>query len=103
MQNTQAESLDAKIAQWIQFYRIGVKLLFAAERKLCDQIFEGKHALKDHCFAELTAKSLSTLPSFGEAVAKSQALPEKLFMLLDMYEATLDLRSELSVVTKADI
>ncbi|XP_062185226.1 exocyst complex component EXO70A1-like isoform X2 [Phragmites australis] len=98
MQNTQAENLDAKIAQWIQFYRIGVKLLFAAERELCDQIFEGYHALKDHCFAEVTAKSLSTILSFGEAVAKSQASPDKLFMLLDMYEASLELRPGVEVV-----
>lgn len=71
-----------------------VKLLFAAERKLCDQIFEGKHALKDHCFAQLMAKSLSILLSFGDAVAKSQGSPEKLFVLLDMYEATLELQSD---------
>ncbi|TVU16689.1 hypothetical protein EJB05_40264, partial [Eragrostis curvula] len=98
MQNAQAESLDAKIAQWSQFYRIVVKLLFAAERKLCDQIFEGKHTLKDNCFAGVTAKSLSTLLSFGEAVTKSQASPEKLFMLLDMYEATLEFQPEVEVV-----
>ncbi|KAL6651646.1 hypothetical protein ACP70R_010571 [Stipagrostis hirtigluma subsp. patula] len=98
MQNMQAESLDAKIAQWIQIYRIGVKLLFAAERKLCNKIFEGAITLKDHCFSELTEKSLSTLLSFGKAIGKSQASPEKLFLLLDMYEATLELRSEVEVV-----
>lgn len=27
MQKVQAENLDVKIAQWIQFYRIGVRLL----------------------------------------------------------------------------
>uniref|UniRef100_K3Z4M7 Exocyst subunit Exo70 family protein n=1 Tax=Setaria italica TaxID=4555 RepID=K3Z4M7_SETIT len=98
MQIVQAETLDAEIAQWMQFYRIGVKLLFAAERKLCDQIFEGKHALKDHCFAQLTAKSLSILLSFGDAVAKSQGSPEKLFVLLDMFEATLELQSDVEML-----
>ncbi|KAK3143309.1 hypothetical protein QOZ80_4AG0298760 [Eleusine coracana subsp. coracana] len=98
MQNTHAGSLGAKIADWIQFYQIAIKLFFAAERKLCDQIFEGKHTMKDNCFAEVTAESLSTLLSFGEAVAKSQASPEILFMLLDMYEATFELQSEVEVV-----
>ncbi|KAK3141091.1 hypothetical protein QOZ80_4BG0329480 [Eleusine coracana subsp. coracana] len=98
MQNTHAGSLGAKIADWIQYYQIAIKLFFAAERKLCDQIFEGKHTMKDNCFAEVMAKSLSTLLSFGEAVAKSQASLEILFMLLDMYEATFELQSEVEVV-----
>ena len=42
------------------------------------------------------AKSLSTLLSFGDAVAKSKASPEKLFVLLDMYEAILELQSEVT-------
>ncbi|GJN01267.1 hypothetical protein PR202_ga18520 [Eleusine coracana subsp. coracana] len=100
MQNTHAGSLGAKIADWIQFYQIAIKLFFAAERKLCDQIFEGKHTMKDNCFAEVTAESLSTLLSFGEAVAKSQASPEILFMLLDMYEATFELQSEVKFLVQ---
>ncbi|KAL6844320.1 hypothetical protein ACP4OV_025993 [Aristida adscensionis] len=97
VQNMQAESLDAKITHWIQFYQIGLKLLFAAERQLCDQIFEGNHTLKNNCFAEVTAISLSTLLSFGMAVAKSEASAE-VFVLLDMYEATLELRPEVEAV-----
>jgi hypothetical protein len=75
-------------------------LLFAAERKLCDQIFEGEHTLKENCFADVTAKSLSTLLSLGEAVAKSQASPEILFMLLDMYETTVELQSEVKFLVQ---
>jgi exocyst complex component 7 len=51
-------------------------------------------SLKENCFADVTAKSLSALLSLGEAVAKSQASPEILFMLLDMYETTVELQSE---------
>jgi exocyst complex protein 7 len=71
-----------------------VKLLFGAERILCDQVFEGKYTWKDHCFAEVTAKSLSILLSFGDAVVQSQILPDKLYILLDMYKATLELQSK---------
>jgi exocyst complex protein 7 len=94
MQQVEAQSMEAKIAEWTQFSRITVKLLFGAERILCDQVFEGKYTWKDHCFAEVTAKSLSILLSFGDAVVQSQILPDKLYILLDMYKATLELQSK---------
>jgi len=71
-----------------------VKLLFAAERKVCDQIFEGFDSLSDQCFAEVTTNSISMLLSFGEAIAKSKRSPEKLFVLLDMYEILQEIHSE---------
>lgn len=71
-----------------------VKLLFAAEKKVCDQIFEGQDSLKDQCFAEVTGNSVAVLLSFGEAIAKSKRSPEKLFVLLDMYEIMRELQSE---------
>lgn len=71
-----------------------VKILFAGERKVCDQIFEGMNTLKDQCFAEVTASSVAMLLSFGEAIAKSKRSPEKLFVLLDMYEVMRELQHE---------
>ena len=71
-----------------------VKLLFAGERQVCNQIFEGFESLSDQCFAEVTTSSVSVLLSFGEAIARSKRSPEKLFMLLDMYEIMRELQSE---------
>jgi exocyst complex protein 7 len=71
-----------------------VKLLFAAEKKVCDQIFDGADILRDQCFAEVTTNSVAVLLSFGEAIAKSKRSPEKLFVLLDMYEILRELQSE---------
>ena len=71
-----------------------VKLLFAAERKVCDQIFEGIDTLRDQCFADVTGSSVELLLSFGDAIAKSKRSPEKLFVLLDMYEIMWELHSE---------
>ncbi|ONK57682.1 uncharacterized protein A4U43_C09F2990 [Asparagus officinalis] len=95
----QWEVLEAKIGNWIHFMRIAVKLLFAAERKICDQIFEGvDNNLKDYCFAEVTADSVLVLLSFGEAIAKSKRSPEKLFVLLDMYEIMHELHPEIESI-----
>ncbi|KAL3520913.1 hypothetical protein ACH5RR_019062 [Cinchona calisaya] len=92
------EVLEAKIGNWIHFMRIAVKLLFAGERKVCDQIFEGFDSLKDQGFAEVTAGSVAVLLSFGDAIAKSKRSPEKLFVLLDMYEIMREIHSEIETL-----
>lgn len=74
-----------------------VKLLFAGERVVCDQIFEGFETLADQCFSDVTASSVSVLLSFGDAIAKSKRSPEKLFVLLDMYEIMRELHSEVFI------
>lgn len=71
-----------------------VKLLFSGEKKICDQIFGGVESLRNPCFAEVTGNSVSVLLSFGEAIARSKRSPEKLFVLLDMYEIMRELQSE---------
>ncbi|GAB4855188.1 hypothetical protein Ancab_023814 [Ancistrocladus abbreviatus] len=98
VQKMQWELLEAKIGNWIHFMRIAVKLLFAGERKVCDQIFEGIDSLKDQCFAEVTSSSVELLLSFGDAIAKSKRSPEKLFVLLDMYEIMRELHSEIETL-----
>ncbi|OIT22861.1 exocyst complex component exo70a1 [Nicotiana attenuata] len=95
VQKMQWEVLEAKIGNWIHFMRIAVKLLFSGEHKVCDQIFEGFDSLKDQCFAEVTTTSVAMLLSFGDAIAKSKRSPEKLFVLLDMYEIMRELHSEI--------
>ncbi|GJZ59915.1 exocyst complex component EXO70A1-like protein [Tanacetum coccineum] len=98
VQKIQWEVLELKIGTWIHFMRIAVKLLFAAERKVCDQMFEGLDSLKDQCFADVTKGSVAMLLSFGDAVAKSKRSPEKLFVLLDMYEIMCELHSEIEAL-----
>ncbi|KAK8600588.1 hypothetical protein V6N12_050441 [Hibiscus sabdariffa] len=95
VQKMQWEVLEAKIGNWIHYMRIAVKLLFAGEKKLCDEILEGIDSFRDQCFAEITANSVSILLSFGDAIAKSKRSPEKLFVLLDMYEIMRELQSEI--------
>ncbi|KAI8006720.1 Exocyst complex component EXO70A1 [Camellia lanceoleosa] len=100
VQKMQWEVLEAKIGNWIHFMRIAVKLVFAGERKVCNHMFEGIDSLRDQCFAEVTASSVAVLLSFGEAIAKSKRSPEKLFVLLDMYEIMRELHSEIEMLFK---
>ncbi|KAL0426599.1 UNVERIFIED_CONTAM: Exocyst complex component EXO70A1 [Sesamum latifolium] len=98
VQKMQWEVLEAKIGNWIHYMRIAVKLLFAGEKKVCDAIFVGHDILRDQCFADVTANSVSVLLSFGEAIARSKRSPEKLFVLLDMYEIMRELQSEIDII-----
>ncbi|XP_058109084.1 exocyst complex component EXO70A1-like isoform X3 [Magnolia sinica] len=100
VQKMQWEVLEAKIGNWIHFMRIAVKVLFTGEHKICYQIFEGIDTLNDQCFAEVTTNSVAMLLSFGEAIAKSKRSPEKLFVLLDMYEIMRELQPEIESVFK---
>lgn len=96
------ESLEGKITNWIQYMRIAIKLLFSTERKLCDQIWVGLDPHREKCFADVTDSSVHMLLSFGEAIAKSKKTPEKLFVLLDMYETMRDLQPEIEQVFSGD-
>ncbi|KAK7860503.1 exocyst complex component exo70a1 [Quercus suber] len=67
--------LEAKIGNWIHFMRIA-------------------------CFGEVTASSVLVLHSFGDAIAKSKRSPEKLFVLLDIYEIMRELHSKIEMIFK---
>lgn len=94
----QWEVLEGKITNWIHFMRIAIKLLFSGERKVCDQVFNELEPYREACFAEVTSNSVTMLLSFGEAIAKSKKSPEKLFVLLDMYETMRELLPEIEAV-----
>ncbi|KAL8129494.1 hypothetical protein V2J09_018649 [Rumex salicifolius] len=94
VQRMQWEMLEAKIGNWVFYMRIAVKLLFPGERRVADQIFKGIDSIRMLCFAEVTSSSVSTLLSFGDAIARGKRSPEKLFVLLDMYEIMRELLPE---------
>ncbi|CAI5953363.1 unnamed protein product [Closterium sp. NIES-64] len=86
----QWEELETKIGNWIQFIKICMMLVFPLERELCYQVFAGLDPHREISYAEMGDRGLSLLLSFGEAIASSQKSPEKLFVLLDMYETIRD-------------
>ncbi|XP_051149019.1 exocyst complex component EXO70A1-like [Andrographis paniculata] len=95
VQRMQWEVLELKIKLWTLNMRTSFKVLFPGEKKVCDQIFEGNEDIGDKCFAEVTANGVAMLFSLGEAVSRSKRLPEKLFVLLDMYDIMREIRPEM--------
>lgn len=90
--------LDIKIKKWIRTVRIAVRILFASEKRLCDEIFAGLHKVRDSCFAEVVKGPTRKLLAFGESVAKRKRSGERLFRVLDMYKALSDLMPDFDIV-----
>ncbi|KAD4585047.1 hypothetical protein R6Q59_036243 [Mikania micrantha] len=99
IQRLQWEVLNAKIGKWIRAAKVCVRVLFASEKRLCNLIFEdlGTDA-DDACFMETVKAPAIQLFNFAEAISISKRSPEKLFKILDLHDALLDLLPDIDAV-----
>lgn len=95
IQRVDWRALDEKMKKWIQSLKIMMKVL-NGERRLCDQVFDDESELiKEVCFVETASGCVMQLLNFGDAVAIGNRSSEKLFRILDMYDALEDALPEL--------
>lgn len=87
VQRIEWRSLDDKMKKWIQAVKVVVRGLLSSEKYLCEQIFAGSDLIKEVCFLETSKGCVMQLLNFGEAVAIGRRSAEKLFRILDMYDA----------------
>lgn len=87
VQKIEWRSLDDKMKKWIQAVKVVVRGLLSSEKHLCEQIFAGSDLIKEVCFLETSKGCVMQLLNFGEAVAIGRRSVEKLFRILDMYDA----------------
>ncbi|KAK4362574.1 hypothetical protein RND71_017815 [Anisodus tanguticus] len=92
------QSLDEKMKKWIYAVKVLVRILLSAEKSLCEQIFVGSELIKEVCFMETAKGCVMQLLNFGEAVAIGRRLSEKLFRILDMYDALADVLSDIDLL-----
>ncbi|KAI3499562.1 hypothetical protein L1887_35365 [Cichorium endivia] len=90
VQRIEWKTLDEKMKKWIQAIKIVVKVLLFGEKRLCEQVFSESELIKEISFVETTKGCVMQLLNFGEAVAIGQRSSEKLFRILDMYDAVAD-------------
>nr|XP_027061778.1 exocyst complex component EXO70B1-like [Coffea arabica] len=95
VQRIEWKSLDEKMKKWIHALKIVVRILLTAEKCLCEEIFSGLDVIEDVCFIEATKGCVMQLLNFGEAVAIGRRSSEKLFRILDMYDALKDVLPDL--------
>ncbi|KAF5180317.1 Exocyst complex component exo70h1 [Thalictrum thalictroides] len=93
------EVLEMKINNWLNAVKIAVKTLFHGERILCDHVFASSDAIRESCFTEIVKEGALILFGFPKKVAKSKKqLPERVFRILDLYNAVAELWPEIESV-----
>ncbi|CAI7798261.1 unnamed protein product, partial [Closterium sp. NIES-54] len=90
--------LEKGIEGWRPQTRRAVHVVFMAERELCETVLAGLEPHTGKAFADLAGLTLGMLFGFGEAVARSKKSPEKVSVLMDMYETMRDLMPQVEVV-----
>ncbi|TYH80874.1 hypothetical protein ES332_D03G162400v1 [Gossypium tomentosum] len=98
IQKMEWEVLEFKIKNWLSAVKMAVKTLFYGERLLCDQVFSVSAAIRESCFTEISKEGALALFGFPENVAKCKKTPEKLFRILDLYEAVSGLWPEVESI-----
>ncbi|KAB2061032.1 hypothetical protein ES319_A10G059900v1 [Gossypium barbadense] len=99
VQRLEWEALESKIRRWIRAAKVCVRILFASEKKLCEQIFERVGTdIDDACFMETVKGPAIQLFNFAEAISISRRSPEKLFKILDLHDALMDLLPDIEAV-----
>ncbi|XP_028757080.1 exocyst complex component EXO70H1-like [Neltuma alba] len=84
------EVIELKIKYWLKAIKVAVTTLFYGERILCDHVFASSERIVQSCFAEICKEAAMSLFGFPELVAKCKKTPEKMFRILDVYEAISD-------------
>ncbi|KAH7688002.1 Exocyst complex component Exo70 protein [Dioscorea alata] len=85
----QWETLEFAITLWIQHFNLALNSVFVAEKQLCSRVLSPlmDSQLWPECFAKIADKIMAVFFRFGEGVARSSREPQKLFKLLDMFDA----------------
>ncbi|KAG4996675.1 hypothetical protein JHK85_028114 [Glycine max] len=99
IQRLKWEQLENKIRCWIKSAKVCIRTLFASEKKLCKQIFDGvETSIDDTCFMETMKGPVIQLFNFAKAISISHRLLEKLFKILDLHDTLTDLILDIDVV-----
>lgn len=92
---------DVDIEKWIKAINMAVRVFYPSERRLCDRVFGYSSATAsaaDLSFMDICRVSTMELLNFANGIAMGSRAPERLFKILDVYEAVKDLLPEFEVL-----
>ncbi|KAI3806271.1 hypothetical protein L1987_22170 [Smallanthus sonchifolius] len=95
------EDDEIEIDKWIKAINMAVRVFYPSERRLCDRVFgysSATAAAADLSFMEACRVSSMELLNFANGVAMGSRAPDRLFKILDVYEAVKDLMPEIEVL-----
>uniref|UniRef100_A0A1J3EXM5 Exocyst subunit Exo70 family protein n=1 Tax=Noccaea caerulescens TaxID=107243 RepID=A0A1J3EXM5_NOCCA len=93
VQDTPWQELEDEIDRWIKAAAMVFRVFFPSERLLCDRVFSDLpvSSVTDLSFMEVCRGTTTQLLNFADAIALGSRLPERLFKVMDLYEAIQDL------------
>ncbi|KAJ7004596.1 hypothetical protein NC653_009439 [Populus alba x Populus x berolinensis] len=91
VQKMQWQSLEGAIAMWLSVIKHCSSVLFSGERKLCSSVFSEYPSISQRLFSHIALTFAVRFLNFADAIALTKRSAEKLFKILDMYEALRDL------------
>ncbi|KAI3749839.1 hypothetical protein L2E82_20455 [Cichorium intybus] len=92
---------EVEIDKWIKAINMAVRVFYPSERRLCDRVFgysSSTAAAADLSFMEACRISSMELLNFANGIAMGSRAPDRLFKILDVYEAVKDLMPEIEVL-----
>ncbi|XP_059275806.1 exocyst complex component EXO70B1 [Lycium ferocissimum] len=98
VQKMQWNDLEDEIEKWVKAVNVSLRILLPSERRLCDRVFFGLTSVCDLSFMEVSRSCTVQLLNFADAIAISSRAPERLFKVLDVYEALRDLMPEFELL-----
>ncbi|KAK3410043.1 hypothetical protein EUGRSUZ_J02096, partial [Eucalyptus grandis] len=104
MQKMDWKVLEAKVKGWLSAVKPAVQTLFYVERMLCDRVFTTAPAsVGESVFSHVARDAAVALFGFAEGAAKAiKRSPERIFCLLDIYEAVANLRLDIEFTFSSD-
>ncbi|XP_023551661.1 exocyst complex component EXO70H1-like [Cucurbita pepo subsp. pepo] len=92
------DSLEHVIKNWMNSIKIAVNTLFRGEKILCDHVFSRSEIIRESCFSEITKDGAIALFRFPELITKGKKDSDKIFLLMELYEANSDVLPEIEVI-----
>ncbi|KAM0051154.1 putative exocyst complex component Exo70, cullin repeat-like-containing domain superfamily [Helianthus debilis subsp. tardiflorus] len=93
---------DIEIEKWIKAVNMAVRVIYPSEQRLCDRVFgystSAAAAAADLSFMDTCRVSVMELLNFANGIAMGSRAPERLFKILDVYEAVKALLPEFEVL-----
>lgn len=89
--------LELMNKNWLNAVKVSVKTLFAGEKVLCDHVFSVSETIRESCFADISKDGAMALFKFPELVSKHKKSQERIFRLLELYEAISELWPEIEL------
>ncbi|KAH7547997.1 hypothetical protein JRO89_XS14G0051100 [Xanthoceras sorbifolium] len=92
------EALEHMIKNWLSAVKIAVKTLFTGEKVVCDHVFSASTATRESCFSDITKEGAMNLFRFPELIAKGKKSPERIFRMMELYEALSEIWPEVESI-----